>query len=86
MKQISIRLRYILKNEPHEEFLNFKPANELNAQSLFDVILATLPKEGVDIQPCVSQSYVLFYSVIDRILIENKKIDKFGDFSCDYQV
>ena len=57
MKQISIYLRYILNNEPHEEFLNFKPANELNAQSLFDVILETLPKEGVGIQPCVSQSY-----------------------------
>ena len=36
---------------------NFKPANELNAQSLFDVILETLYKEGVDIQQCVSQCY-----------------------------
>ena len=37
-EQISFCLRYILNNEPHEEFLNFKPANELNAHSLFDVL------------------------------------------------
>ena len=56
-EQVSFCLRYVLNNEPHEEFLNFKPADELNAPSLFHDIVETLPNEGVDIQQCVAQSY-----------------------------
>ena len=47
-EHISFCLRYVLNDEPHEELLNFIPADELNAQSLFADIVEILSKEGVD--------------------------------------
>ena len=49
-------LRYLLDQEPVEEFLNVVPTDKLDAKSLSQIIVSTLQWHGIDIQKCVAQS------------------------------
>jgi hypothetical protein len=54
-EQISIVLRYFLNGEIREEFLHFKEADGLDAESIFNVIKKTLSDCQIDINMCVLQ-------------------------------
>jgi hypothetical protein len=57
-EQISFVLRYFAHKQVHESFIDFKPADGLNAQSLSALIVRTLTSYGLDIRSClVGQGY-----------------------------
>ena len=56
-EQISIVLRFFHDRNINECFLDFKPANGLDAKSLSALLLNTLHKYGLDVACCVGQGY-----------------------------
>ena len=56
-EQMSIVIRYFFDGEIHEEFLGFRKAEALNAQSLSEYIQEELRMCGIDIQNLVAQAY-----------------------------
>lgn len=56
-EQISIVLRYLNKDTIHEEFLDFVPADGLDAQSLLTTVTQTLAKCNIDKNVCIAQCY-----------------------------
>lgn len=56
-EQISTVVRYLHDQALHEEFLDFTPAEGLDAESLLQKINETLPKCKIDENTCVGQCY-----------------------------
>ena len=56
-EQISIVLRYLHHGDIHEEFLDFVPADGLDAQSLLLTVKQALAKLDIDKNACVAQCY-----------------------------
>lgn len=56
-EQISVVLRYLHSDDIHEEFLDFVPADGLDAQSLLMTVKQTLAKFNIDKNACIAQCY-----------------------------
>jgi hypothetical protein len=57
-EQVSFVLRFFANKQVHECFMDFKPAQGLDAQSLSSLILSTLQTYGLDVKSClVGQGY-----------------------------
>lgn len=56
-EQISVVLRYLYNGVIHEEFVGFKYAESVNAESLCKYITEHLFDLGIDIKACIGQSY-----------------------------
>ena len=56
-EQISVVLRYLNEDNIHEEFLDFIPAEGLDAQSLLKSVKQTLAKCNIDKNACIAQCY-----------------------------
>jgi hypothetical protein len=56
-EQLSVVIRYYLEGAIHERFIGFRPARELNAQSLLEYIEELLARCSIDINKCVAQTY-----------------------------
>lgn len=57
LKQISVVPRYLNNDNIHEEFLDFIPADGLDAQSLLKPVKQTLAKCDIDKNACIAQCY-----------------------------
>ena len=56
-EQISLLIRYVYEGKIHEEFVGYRPATGLDAESLNQTISKWLRDLGLPIQNCISQSY-----------------------------
>uniref|UniRef100_A0A8C2PTZ0 DUF4371 domain-containing protein n=1 Tax=Cyprinus carpio TaxID=7962 RepID=A0A8C2PTZ0_CYPCA len=56
-EQISVVLRYIHNDDIYEEFLDFVPADGLDAESLLVTVKGALAKFNIDKNACVGQCY-----------------------------
>ena len=56
-EQISVVIRYLHAGNVMEEFLNFTPAEGLDADSLLRSIKTTLSQCNIDVNACIGQCY-----------------------------
>lgn len=57
VEQISVVVKYYLNGKICERFLGYKPADDLDADSMFNYIKERLGICGIDINNCVGQTY-----------------------------
>lgn len=57
VEQVSVVVKYYLDGKIYERFLGYRPADDLNADSMFNYIKERLSICGIDINNCVGQTY-----------------------------